>query len=646
MEKKGVKVEFLFSTAPTLTPRSNQSINPFGCSRGEKLVEINMAKGPIFFSTAKFVYENVTYSSHDFYGNFQKNASIVSSNFYQFSGVFIKAQFEANTRCRLSQTLPALTWPNGVKGQVEGSVVFVDTEELLENSCYGFSAVVQQLDDYATVLEGSQFPKLKVALFSSIGPQEVEFGGPYEPYSGRIHTPDNIQLAMVSKSVGEMLVQKTVGPSPFVATITQEPGAWNIVDTSYRLALHRWSLFVLTFFALIYAFYQLINLFYQEGWQFDTRIILYIAALIVLISSLISLGIRGQSKGIQILTYVSWLIGFSAYSTVQFKWGQIISKLFPNILFKSSFFFIIFVMINYVVVTVLNIVCTMVKFEKLEVAREYINAVYLPLLITLQAMLFFYYALMYKRGMKAFPMTSRTRVSLEKLALLLIFAVIGFTFEAISQFLSNGKLVSSVVGNVLILTFNTMSQLALFSPVFAILSIRGTEDTATYAAILQRNRNGSLSSTPRNISTSQSNKSEHMNHSQSLAHMHTSSHTHSFSLNKPVTMNKYDLGVFKQPADALTSSKSVSISLEHLNSPRFSRIDDISTIITPLNPPPPRRREKSRSQTSISELLTESGLDSPNDGPEPNDMEFRRVSFLENDSDSPSDYNNPKSSKR
>ncbi|KAK9764188.1 hypothetical protein K7432_008519 [Basidiobolus ranarum] len=567
-------------------------------------------------SQARFLYNNVVYPSHDLYGNFQKNASVISPNFYNFTGIFVQARFQENHHCQLSNILPTITLSNSSTNQVTGTVLFISTEEILAHGCNGFSAVVDQLESFAPIVEQNKLPPLSVALFSSIGPQEEEFGGPQEPYGGRIPTLQNIHLAIVSRSVGNMLSHVTLGPDPYIALITQEPGPWNVEDTSYRLALHRWSLFVLTFFALIYAFYQLINLFYQEGWQFDTRIILYIAALVVLNSSLVSLAIRGQSKGIRILTSVAWLIGYSAYSAVQLKWGQIISKLFPNAVFKASYFFIIFVMINYVVITVLNISGVMVTLEQFEYARGIINAIYLPLLMSLQASLFMYYAMMYKRGMNAFPMTSRTRVSLHKLALLLIFAVLGFIFEAISQFLRNGSLVTSITGNILILTFNTLSQLALFSPVFAILSIRGTEDTATYAAILQRNRNGSSSSTHRHASTTHSNKTEPTNRSQALTHIHSLPHhnpqTHSFPINNPVSMNRYDLGLFNQAEDDYSSNRSVSISLDQLSSPRFSRLEDISTVITPLTPPPPRRREKPKSQASINELLNHDSSEKQN----------------------------------
>ncbi|ORX91955.1 hypothetical protein K493DRAFT_339066 [Basidiobolus meristosporus CBS 931.73] len=551
-----------------------------------------------------YIVFGLTHLLHDFYGNFQKNASVVSPNFYNFTGVFIKVHFEEGIDCKLSNTLPALN-PSNDLSQASGTVLFISTEDLLANKCKGFSGVINQLEDFILTVANSQLPPLNVALFSSSGPQEVEFGGPREPYGGKITSPPNIHLAIVSKNVGAMLLQQTGGPVPYIALITQG------MNRSRPMECGKYVLSAC--FASLVAFCA---------------------------ASLVSLAIRGQSKGILVMTRIAWLIGYSAYSAVQLKWGQIISKLFPNTIFISSFYFIVFVMINYLVITVMNIAGIMIISERLDSALVYINAIYLPLLMSFQALLFFYYAMMYKRGMQAFPVTSRTRVSLQKLALLLIFAVLGFVFEAVSQFLQNGGFVTSITGNILILTFNTLSQLALFSPVFAILSIRGTDDTATYAAVLHRNRNGSSMSTPRHASTTHSNKTEHnrpQSHPLAVAHTNTHMHTQSYPQSPSVYADRYDLG--HPSEEAYSPSRSVSISLDLLNSRRVSRTEEISTIITPLTPPPPRRREKSKSQISTLQLLTENTSEKPELPAEATtsmsgDTESHRISFLENNSDS------------
>ncbi|KAK9761519.1 hypothetical protein K7432_013522 [Basidiobolus ranarum] len=237
-------------------------------------------------------------------------------------------------------------------------------------------------------------------------------------------------------------------------------------------------------FSLIYASCQIINLFYQEGWVVDTRIILYVSSVIWFIGSLVRLSVGEITTWYDLVYHSMKLVAFSGYGFEQLKWGQILLKLFNHPIYKFSIYWGIFTIVSNAIVIVLLIVRSVYPYYDYGGYIVKIYSFYIPVLFIGQSFFFLFYGIQFYRGIKVFCLSERTTASFKKLASLNFLAGVGFTVQAAALIVQGTSLPATVAGDMLMFTLAIVSGIICFSPAFALLSIRGTDEHATYAAIL------------------------------------------------------------------------------------------------------------------------------------------------------------------
>ncbi|KAK9703531.1 hypothetical protein K7432_010682 [Basidiobolus ranarum] len=373
------------------------------------------------------------YPSHDFYGFFEKHHDTIN---YDYTAVVIRLNFDKNDKCLFHVSLPTLDLSEETLNKLDGYVVFVSSEDITQHRCNGMAEILNKLDiteSYnRTLFNDNQDRPFLLSLFSSTL-NSLEFGGPFEYYGKLNHLDTNNRTVITDFYSGQRLYQLTQNGETPVIQIFHEYGPWNASTISYTIALDRRTLFVMIFFSLVYASCQIINLFYQEGWVIDTRIILYVSSITWFIGSLLRLSTSDVIIPFDVVYHVMKLIAFSGYGFVQLKWGQILAKLFKRRIYRISIYWGIFAICNNVIMLVLLIIRALRPYLDSKGYIVDIYSFYIPILFLGQSYFFLYYgkyivspsvdllfsnpaltALQFYRGMKTFCLSSRTKSSFKK----------------------------------------------------------------------------------------------------------------------------------------------------------------------------------------------------------------------------------------
>ncbi|KAK9721373.1 hypothetical protein K7432_003480 [Basidiobolus ranarum] len=406
----------------------------------------------------------LSYPTHDFYEDFP--------NFYNFSTLLIKV--ELMNDCRLAP-VPVANRTQTNYTDAESSAIFINWGEASKNDCYEFAEIVSQLADYSKQLQSSNYPKLKVAVFTSTLESKYGFGNLYHESYGNYFKirPADVYLSLVAKDHGIILDSIfNLTKSPLLVQIWEDPGPWNPLLQSPGLAAMHWIYLVISIFFLLYIIYRLYCFYLVYQRLLDVRVGIYVASFAyLLIGVCVDTNKVNGSLG-QISIYVSWLVGYLAYGGLLLTWSRVVLNMQHRPRNLRPFYILLhFSMCNFTVVIILMILGVTTRIGLIYKIAVILMTNEVPVLFLLNAIFLCYYGCCFLKNVKTMQLSERSKHCMRKLTLLAFATIPGWLLLMLTALLLASSLTSTVAGYVTNMVAYKLAGFQLYGVFFLILTL-------------------------------------------------------------------------------------------------------------------------------------------------------------------------------